>query len=174
MRISIHIATYSVRPAHALPSLPHGIHGLVGSADRKLVSRFGELGVCRNMHFFARAHMACQWGAAATRKKTVGGVPGAGVPRGFPWVVFGPCRSHRAWGGPPPMRQNAFRSGLVVSGNGSADITRPSAPPVPTQGTGGTPSDPRYAMQAAPRWQVPAGKPRGFVPKSTPNPSDYK
>ena len=48
------------------------------------------------------------------------------------------------------MRQNAFRSGLVVSGNGSADIMRPGTPVVPIQGTEDLPWHPPDAVQAAP------------------------
>ena len=72
------------------------------------------------------------------------------------------------------MRRMPFRFGLVVLGNGSADITRPGAPAVPIQGTGGTPWSPRDAMQAGTRQPASRGKLRELTPKKTPNPNCCK
>ena len=48
------------------------------------------------------------------------------------------------------VRWNAFCSGLVVSGNGSADITRPGTPVVAIQGTGDLPWHPLDAVHTKP------------------------
>lgn len=72
------------------------------------------------------------------------------------------------------MRWNAFCSGLVVSGNGSADITRPGTPVVTIQGTGDLPWHPPDAVQAAPVQPAPIRKPRELFPKRTTNPNGYK
>ena len=115
MRISIHIATYSVRPAHALPGSPHGIHGLVGSADRELVSRSGEWGVWCNVHFFCASPHGMPMGGCGDPQKNGGWCTRSrgtsGVPLGGIWALQVPPRVGRAAPSAPecvPFRVSGF------------------------------------------------------------------
>ena len=93
---------------------------------------------------------------------------------GGPQWPFAAFRLSGEQEGPPPIHHIAHRFGLVVLGNGGADITRPSMQTGPIQGAGEVFWTPPDAIQATARHPVPPGRLRELVQKSTTNPNSYK
>ena len=86
------------------------------------------------------------WGRRGTLSV---GVLGVGAPSGDTQGGAGGTQTPPEVEAGAPRRSGNIRFGLVVSGNGSADVTRPGTLVVPIQETGDLPWHPPDAVQAA-------------------------